>query len=105
VTSFLLALMFAPVVMALLWMYTSPLARLDGYTAAKVLIRIILFFLTMGALIASVAFVTTSGPIKNTRPYALALLIIEAIPMLAIMLYRHSQNPSAYGSWNSNSKR
>jgi len=97
-TNFLLALSFAPVVFGLLWIYMSPLSRLDGFTFVKVIIRVALFFLTMGGLFAQLGFIAQRVPMPTRRIYILALLIIEGIPMLGFMFYRVRQNPSLYGA-------
>jgi hypothetical protein len=79
-------------------MYTSPLPRLDGYTPVKVIIRIVLFVAVFGGFFAQFNFLAHNEPLNARRSYGMALLVIEAIPMLFIMFYRYYQNPSRYGS-------
>jgi hypothetical protein len=96
--SFLIVLLFAPVLLGLLWMYTSPLPRLDGYTPMKVTIRIALFVAVFVGFLAQLNFLAHNEPLNARRFYGMALLIIEAIPMLFIMFYRYYQDPNSYGS-------
>lgn len=86
--SFLAALAFAPVLLGLVWMYTSPLRRLDGHTALKVIIRVVLAAGVFGIGVAQLAIIAHSVPVKSRRVYAIPLLVIEAIPTLAILFYR-----------------
>ena len=86
--SFLIALAFTPVLLGLLWMYTSPLRRLDGYTALKVIIRIVLFVAVMGAWFAQLGFLAHRVPSNTRRFYVITLLVIEAVPMFYIVFSR-----------------
>jgi RsiW-degrading membrane proteinase PrsW (M82 family) len=96
--SFLIVLVFAPVLLGLLWMYMSPLRRLDGYTPVKVIIRIALFVAVFGGFLAQLNFLAHHEPLNTRRLYGIALLVIEAIPMLFIVFYRYYQDPNSYGS-------
>jgi hypothetical protein len=86
--SFLIVLAFAPVLFGLTWMFTSPLARLDGYTPVKVIIRIVLAATMLGVVAAQFNFLGHNIPLSARRPYGTALLAIECIPMMVIMFYR-----------------
>lgn len=89
---FLTVLVFAPVLLGLLWIYTSPLPRLDGYTPVKVIIRIVLFAAIFGGFLTQLNFLAHNEPLNARRFYGMALLIVEVIPMLFIMFYRYYQN-------------
>jgi hypothetical protein len=86
--SFLIVLVFAPVILGLLWMYTLPLSRLDGYTPLKVAFRIVLFVAVFGGIIAQLNFLAHNQPLNVRRFYGMALLVIEAIPILFILISR-----------------
>jgi hypothetical protein len=94
---FLKMLPFAPVIVGLTWLYMSPLRRLDGNTLAKVIIRIALSTAILGGFFAQLNFLAHREPANLRRPYLMALLIIEAIPMLTIMFYRTNKDPASYG--------
>lgn len=95
--SFFTVLLFAPVLLELLWMYMSPLRRLDGYIPAKVMIRIVLFAAIFGGFLAQLNFLAHHEPLNARRIYGMALLVIEAIPMLFIIFYRYYKDPNSYG--------
>lgn len=86
--SFLIALVFAPVLWGLTWAYTSPLSRFDGNTLVKVIFRVVLFTITFVGFFAPLYFLAHHVPSNVRRFYLLALLVIEAIPMFLIMFYR-----------------
>jgi len=86
--SFMVALLFAPVLVGLTWMYTSPLPRLNEYTPVKVIIRLVLSVALIGGLLAQVNFLAQHEPSNARRFYLLVLLVTECIPMLLIMFYR-----------------
>ena len=86
--SFLAALAFTPVVLGLLWIYMSPLRRLDGHTVLKVVIRVVLFVAVMGVWFAQLGFLAYRVPSNARRFYVISLLAIEAIPMLYIVFSR-----------------
>ena len=92
--SFLVALAFAPALLAGLWLYTSPLRRLDGHTAVKVISRIVLFVAVFGGWMVQLDFLGQSVPSNTRRIYVMALLVIEAIPMSLIMFYRYPNRRS-----------
>jgi hypothetical protein len=86
--SFLVALAFAPVLLGLVWIYTSPLRRLDGYSAVKVIIRIVLFVAIIGVGVVQLAFLAHSVPLSARHLYAIPLLAIEGIPLTILVIYR-----------------
>jgi hypothetical protein len=94
---FLKMLPFAPGIVGLTWLYMSPLRRLDGNTLTKVLIRVALSVAILGGFFAQLNFLAHREPVDLRRPYLMALLIIQAIPMLAIMFYRTHKDPGRYG--------
>lgn len=105
--SFLMMLALAPVEWGFTWMYASPLRRMDGYFWGKLIVRVVLAVAILGGLGAQLNFVANREPSLHARQfYLLALLIIEAVPGLAILFYRYYQNPSSYWSgWNYQAKR
>lgn len=86
--SFLVALAFALVLLGLVWMYTSPLRRLDGYTAVKVIIRTVSVVAIVGVVVAQLAIIAHSVPLNARRLYAIPLLAIECIPLTLLVIYR-----------------
>jgi hypothetical protein len=91
--SFLVALVFAPVLSGFTWMYMSPLPRLDGLTPVKVIIRIVLFVATLGGIFAQLNFLAHNEPLSARNFYGTALLGIEAVPILSILIYRYNRDP------------
>lgn len=87
--SFLMVLVFAPILLGATWLYTSPLQRLGQNTPAKVTIRIVLFAVMLGGLFAQLDFLAHNVPTNSRRYYLLSLLVVECVPMLAIMFYRY----------------
>lgn len=101
--SFLVMLLFAPVLLGVTWVYMSPLPRLDVYTPWKVIIGRVLsktafFVLVLGGLFAQLNFLAHNVPSNTRRFWVMALLIMEAVPMLWIVFYRYYQNPGSYGA-------
>ena len=96
--SLLVALAFAPLLLASTWMYMSPLSRLDGHPAAKVIVKIVLAAVVLGGGIAQLNFLGHKVPLSARSFWGLALLITEGIPILAVMFYRDYKNRSDYGS-------
>ena len=86
--NFLTALAFTPVLLGLMWLYTSPLRRLDGLTAVKVIIRIVLFVAVFGGWMFQLNFLGRSEPSNTRRFYVLTLLVIDVIPIFVIGFYR-----------------
>jgi hypothetical protein len=85
--SFMVVLLFAPVLAWFTWMYTSPLPR---YTPVKVMIRLLWAVAILGGIIAQLAFLAHNNPLNARRFYGMALLVIEGIPLLFLLLYRCS---------------
>ncbi len=86
--SFLAALVFAPVLAGCTWIYVSPLRRLDGHTSVKGIIRIVLFVAIFGGMLTQLKFLVDNEPSNTSGPYIVALLAIDAIPILSILFYR-----------------
>lgn len=95
--SFLMMLALAPIMWGLTWIYASPLRSLDGYFWVKLIVRVVFVVVILGGFGAQLNFLAHREPSLHTRQfYLLALLIIEGIPMLAILIYRYYQDPSSY---------
>jgi len=95
--SFLMMLALAPVMWGFTWIYASPWRRLDGYFWPKLIARVVFCVAMLGGFGAQLNFVANRNPSMNTRQWCLlALVVIEGLPMLAIMFYRYYQNPSSY---------
>jgi len=62
--------------------------RLYGYTPGKVIIRIVLAVAMFGGMLAQLTFVVHNVPPNTRQFYLLTVLIVDAIPMLFIMISR-----------------
>jgi peptidoglycan biosynthesis protein MviN/MurJ (putative lipid II flippase) len=94
---FLVALLFTPALVGMTWMLTSP--RLDGYAPWKVIIKILLAVAILGGMLAQLNFLAHNVPSNTRQFYLLTLLVIDAIPMLFIMI---SRDPSRRRSKSAN---
>lgn len=98
VVSFLMMLTLAPVMWWVTWIYMSPLHRLDGHFWVKLVVRVVLCVIVLGGLFAQLGFLVHGELSLHARRFYLgALLLIEGVPILAIVFYRYYRDPSSYG--------
>jgi hypothetical protein len=81
-----------------MWMYMSPLPRLDEHMLAKAMIRIVLAVVLMGGLFWQLGFLAQHVPLNTRRFWMLALLIVEGIPLLSTGLYKDHKNRTNNGA-------
>jgi hypothetical protein len=90
--SFLIGLAFTPVLVSLTWIYSSPMPRLDRCPPMKVTIKVIiktaLCVAILGGMLAQLDYLAHHVPSSARGPYVFALLVIDAIPILSILIYR-----------------
>jgi hypothetical protein len=87
--SFFVMLLFAPVVLGLLWAYTSPRPRPERHDIVLTLIRVFLFAAVFGGILAQENYLAHHEPVSRRGFYGGALFLMECVPMLFIIFYRY----------------
>jgi sterol desaturase/sphingolipid hydroxylase (fatty acid hydroxylase superfamily) len=85
VVDFILVLLFAPLLAWFTWMYTSPMPR---YGFWQVIIRLPWCAALIGGLFVQLIFLSHHELPNSRQSYLLALLVIEAIPIMGILFHR-----------------
>jgi hypothetical protein len=88
--------------MWVMWIYMSPLPRMDGSAPTKVIMKIVLSVVIFGGLFAQLYFLAHSVPSNLRRLYLMALLVVEGIPILLIICFRDYHNRNSSGANHGN---
>ena len=109
--SFLMMLALAPADWGMTWFYISFPRHLNGdfwtkYPLIKFIAWAVFVVVTMGGFGIQLDFIAHRELSSHARQfYLMALLIIEGLPMLAIMIYRYYQDPNSFYWFDEAAKR
>jgi hypothetical protein len=84
-----------PVFIGLMWIYTSPSSSRLG-KLSKVFVRLILFVAIFGGILVQEDYLSINAPSRQRSLYLGFCFLLEAIPMLFIMLHRYRENPERF---------